>query len=152
MQRRSMQSTAAVPSLNNTVIDADTFKRAEEAVRKLSEQYRDWALSDIEVLRGYIDSLSGEETRQEAIAKIRSTAHDMRGQGSTFGYPLITQIAQSISQTLKMLLPPAELIADLTAHVDTVEAIIESEATGDGGDEGPGILKTLEDRIGRRVD
>ena len=76
----------------------------------------------------------------------------MRGQGSTFGYPLITQVAQSISETLKLSLDSGKLIAQMNAHIDTVEAIIENEATGDGGDMGRDILKSLEDRIGRRVD
>jgi HPt (histidine-containing phosphotransfer) domain-containing protein len=152
MQRRRSQNTAAAPSRNNSVINADTFKRAEEAVSKLSEQYRDWALSDIETLRGCVENLSGDETRDDAVAKIRSIAHDMRGQGSTFGYPLITQIAQSISGALKLSLDPDDLIAQLTAHIDAVEAIIENEATGDGGDKGRDILQSLEDKIGRRVD
>lgn len=152
MQRRTTQNTAAAPSQNNSVINADTFKRAEEAVSKLSEQYRDWALSDIETLRGCVSTLSDDSKRDEAVAKTRSIAHDMRGQGSTFGYPLITQIAQSISGTLKLSLDTEGLAADLTAHIDAVEAIIENEATGDGGDKGRDILQSLEDKIGRRVD
>ncbi len=152
MPRRTTQNTAAAPSQNNSVINADTFKRAEEAVSKLSEQYRDWALSDIETLRGCLASLSDDAKRDDAIAKIRSIAHDMRGQGSTFGYPLITQVAQSISGTLKLSLDTDGLAAELASHIDAVEAIIESEATGDGGDEGRDILLSLEEKIGRRVD
>ena len=152
MQRRTTQNTAAVPSQNNSVINADTFKRAEEAVSKLSEQYRDWALSDIETLRGCVASLTDDAQRDEAVAKIRSIAHDMRGQGSTFGYPLITQVAQSISRTLKSSPDTDGLVSDLTAHIDAVEAIIEKEATGDGGDKGRDILQSLEEKIGRRVD
>ncbi len=152
MQRRTTQNTAAAPSQNNSVINADTFKRAEEAVSKLSEQYRDWALSDIETLRGCVASLSADAKRDEAIAKVRSIAHDMRGQGSTFGYPLITQVAQSISGTLKMSPDTNGLVSDLNAHIDAIEAIIENEATGDGGGKGREILQSLEDKIGRRVD
>jgi len=152
MQRRTTQNRAAAPSQNNSVINEDTFKRAEEAVSKLSEQYREWALSDIETLRGCLASLSDDAKRDDAIAKIRSIAHDMRGQGSTFGYPLITQIAQSISGTLKMAPDTDGLVSDLTAHIDAVEAIIENGATGDGGDKGRDILKSLEEKIGRRVD
>lgn len=152
MQRRTTQNTAAAPSHNNSVINADTFKRAEEAVSKLSEQYRDWALSDVEMLRGCVASLADDAKRDDAIAKIRSTAHDMRGQGSTFGYPLITQVAQSISGTLKMSGEADGLAGDLNAHIDAVEAIIESEATGDGGDKGREILQELEEKIGRRLD
>jgi len=152
MQRRTTQNTAAAPSQNNSVINADTFKRAEEAVSKLSEQYRDWALSDIETLRGCVASLSDDAKRDEAVAKVRSIAHDMRGQGSTFGYPLITQVAQSISGTLKSSTDTDGLVSDLTAHIDAVEAIIENGATGDGGDKGRDILQSLEEKIGRRVD
>ncbi len=152
MQRRTTQNTAAAPSRNNSVINADTFKRAEEAVSKLSEQYRDWALSDIETLRGCVASLSDDAKRDDAIAKIRSIAHDMRGQGSTFGYPLITRVAQSISGSLKLSLDTDGLAAELSSHIDAVAAIIESEATGDGGDKGRDILRSLEEKIGRRVD
>lgn len=152
MPRSRTQNTAAAPSQSNSVINADTFKRAEEAVSKLAEQYRDWALSDIETLRGYVATLSDDGERDGANAKIRSIAHDMRGQGSTFGYPLITQVAQSISGTLKLSLDTDQLVAELSSHIDAVEAIIESEATGDGGDKGRDILRSLEEKIGRRVD
>lgn len=133
-------------SLSN--INADTIRRAEEAVGKLADQYRGWVRSDIEKLRECLEAAkAGGNARDDAYKRIRAIAHDMRGQGTTFGYPLVTRVAKSISQTLKDL--PADGDAALLAHVDAVEAIIGRDAADAAeGD----IVVTLEKAIGRTLD
>lgn len=140
----------AAPSPVN--IDADTIRRAEEAVGKLADQYRDWVRGDLLKLRDCIaKAADGGDARDAAYTEVRHIAHDLRGQGATFGYPLITRIAQSISQTLKEQAANTDTDASLAAHFDAIGQVIEQNVTVANDPKAGGIIATLEAAIGRSV-
>ena len=148
---RQHKTTANGSAANK--IDADTFRRAEEAVSKLAEQYREWAQSDIEMLRDLLTKLNADSPdRADVYDKIRAIAHDMRGQGSTFGYPLITRIARSISHTIKEGSGDEAIDALVQAHVDAMADIVDNSLDGDGGDDGARVIKDLEAALERALD
>jgi hypothetical protein len=138
------------PSLAN--INADTIRRAEEAVSKLASQYREWVRGDLTKLRDtLVAAKAGGAARDAAYEQVRHVAHDLRGQGSTFGYPLVTRIAQSISHTLKGRAADADNDADLAAHVEAIAAVIEQDISDEGSDPAAHIIETLQRAIGRTV-
>jgi hypothetical protein len=141
---------SAAPSLAN--INAETIRRAEEAVGKLADQYRDWVRGDIEKLREFIMSArTGGDARAAAYAEIRKIAHDLRGQGTTFGFPLVTRMAQSISEILKHGSMDDTSDAILSAHIDALAEIVEGNVAGTGGAPGARIVATVETAIGRSL-
>jgi chemotaxis protein histidine kinase CheA len=143
------RGSAASPMAN---INADTIRRAEEAVGKLASQYRDWVRSDLVKLR---DSLAtaqaGGEARDGAYREIRRIAHDLRGQGTTFGYPLVTRIAQSVSQTVKERADGADIDAQLSAHFDAIAAVIEGDIADARSGDAAKVIELLQLAIGRAV-
>jgi hypothetical protein len=144
------RGSASSPSLAN--INADTIRRAEEAVSKLASQYRDWVRGDLTKLHACLAAAQGgDEARIAAYKDIRGLAHDLRGQGTTFGYPLITRIAQSVSQTLKDQQPGAETDQSLGAHVEAIAAVVEQDVSGTDSAPAIAIMAGLEAAIGRRV-
>ena len=133
-------------------INADTIRRAEEAVGKLASQYRDWVRGDITKLRQSLTAAkAGGDARDDAYREIRRLAHDLRGQGTTFGYPLVTRIAQSVSQTLKERAPGANVDAQLGAHVDAISAVIEGDIADAHSGDAAKIIELLQLAIGRAV-
>ena len=144
------RGAAAAPSLSN--INADTIRRAEEAVGKLAEQYRDWVRGDLQKLSdGMTAAKAGGAARTAAYKEVRHIAHDLRGQGTTFGYPLITRIAQSISQVLKEGAADADSDIVLAVHFDALAKVIENDVSDAGGAAAGEIITTLETAIGRRL-
>lgn len=143
------QGAASAPLGN---INADTIRRAEEAVSRLSDQYRDWVRGDIVKLRDCLArAKAGPDERRDAYKLVRQVAHDLRGQGTTFGFPLITRIAQSVSQAVKEHPDGEDADAALDAHVDALDAVIESDVADASGDKAAHIIETLEAAIGRPV-
>lgn len=141
---------AAAPALKN--INADTIRRAEEAVGRLAEQYRDWVRGDIEKLRASLAAATeGAEARIAAYKAVRHIAHDLRGQGTTFGYPLVSRIAQSISHSLKERAPDSDWDATVGAHIEALSNVIDSDVADAKGAAGTAIIATLEEAIGRAV-
>lgn len=150
MQPYRPRGGATAPSLAN--INADTIRRAEEAVGRLADQYRGWVRGDIEKLRKCLDdAAAGGDARNAAYKVIRKIAHDMRGQGTTFGYPLVTRIAQSISQVLKSRSTDDNDDAVLDAHINAVEKIIEDDVADPADAPAAEIIASLESAIGRNL-
>jgi hypothetical protein len=147
MKRFRPRGGGTAPSLAN--INSDTIRRAEEAVGRLSDQYRGWVRGDIEKLRKCLeDASAGGEARIDAYKVIRQIAHDMRGQGTTFGYPLVTRIAQSISHILKNRSADDDNDATLDAHINAVERIIEENVADPTSSAAAAIIGSLELAIG----
>jgi hypothetical protein len=139
-----------MPTLAN--INADTIRRAEEAVGKLASQYRDWVRGDLVKLRASLAAATaGGEPRDNAYREIRQIAHDLRGQGTTFGYPLITRIAQSVSLSLKERADGTDADALIGAHVDAIAAVIEHDVADASSGPAAKIIDTLQSAIGRTV-
>jgi hypothetical protein len=141
---------AAAPSLAN--INAETIRRAEEAVGKLADQYRDWVRGDLEKLHQHLDAAkAGGDARTTAYGEIRKIAHDLRGQGTTFGYPMVTRIAQSISEVLKHGTHDEASDTILGAHIGALADVIENNISGTGGAPGARVTAALEAAIGRSL-
>ena len=78
-------------------VSEELLELAAAEFTKMSEDYPDW-------VAGYIDSLqeahrrAAEVTpdlRAEPFREINLVAHEMKGQGGTFGYPLISTFGKS---------------------------------------------------------
>jgi len=80
-----------------------------------------------------------------SVREIYGIAHNLKGQGSSFGYPLITRIAQSLCQLTRHERAFAD--ADLgivQAHLDAIRLILTKEIKGDGGEIGHKLATRLE--------
>ena len=79
---------------------------------------------------------------------MRRIAHDLKGQGSTFGYNLMTFFAASLYdfsfQEGEISDNHVEL---LKAHIDSMNVVIKDRIRGDGGEEGQALQKGLQDAI-----
>jgi chemotaxis protein histidine kinase CheA len=79
--------------------------RAEAAVAALREQFVEWVRKDL----AQIDALyreavaAGEgDARAALFERIRQIAHNIKGQGGTFGYSDMTDAAAAIDKMLKL--------------------------------------------------
>jgi hypothetical protein len=74
--------------------------------------------------------------------------HDMRGQGGSFGFPLITRIAGSYCrfvESLENVDPGALEICQ--AHANAMRAVLLNNVTGSGGSIGTQIADGLEKAV-----
>jgi len=108
--------------------------RAQAAVAALSRDYLVWARADIEASRRLLAAARSEpERRREHFAALFNLAHNIKGQGSSFGYPLMTRLGQSLCQLTRA--PASFADADFAlavAHLDIMEQILQQEARDDG--------------------
>jgi chemotaxis protein histidine kinase CheA len=113
---------------------AAALARAEAAVAALSRDYLGWAKADLAMCRQHLDAAVSEPAdRQRHVTALFAIAHNIKGQGSSFGYPLMTRLGQSLCRLTKR---PRSFSQDeltlMDSHVKIMTEILQQEASGEG--------------------
>lgn len=143
-------------------IDPEIIAEAETRIQEMAGDYSDWMGQALDRMtlahkalivpggpRGEDDEEGEDEEELTAISnrrflgEISSAAHELRGQGGIFGYPLITSLGRSLFETTK------DHQKDLTegrmtligAHIDAIRTVFTNRIRGEGGEIGRALLK-----------
>ena len=131
--------------------DEDLMEQAVAALETMSEDYPDWVSSLIdqlaEVQRRCVDT---PEQRFQLFEQLHSIAHDMRGQGGTFGYPLMSDFADGLYDfTIVGTSTSDKNVEIIKAHIDAMRVVIKQRISGDGGEVGVQLKASLEAAIAK---
>jgi CheY-like chemotaxis protein len=133
------------------VLPEDVLVAAEQNLKREAEGFLDWAKAYLDKLSKQValaKELSGE--RNANFEEINLIAHELRGQGGTFGYPLITVFGKSLYDVTK---PPCRQddagLEIVKAHIDTMRAVLREKIAGDGGEIGQQLFKALKMAIAK---
>ena len=108
-------------------IDSNIVSRAEDVIAGLKSEFSDWLTADIQALTKAQVNFNTARDEESAVILFRA-AHDIRGQATTFGFPLIARIATSLAKLMEgMAKADVELcdipIALVTAHIEAIHVI-----------------------------
>lgn len=130
-------------------IDKEAIKEAEISIQVLGHKmYQQWADSDLDRMRETFSQL--KSTNLDDPAGIRTMLRicwDMKGLGSTFGFPLVTEITHYLSNYLEHCLDhdDAKVVPMIvTAHIDALNVVLSQKISGDGGAIGRELISGLE--------
>ncbi|NWH07182.1 MAG: hypothetical protein HXY22_00770 [Alphaproteobacteria bacterium] len=132
-------------------IAPDALAAAQAAIDKMAEDYPDWVQSHLDQLRVlHARCVDTREQRSRFYAEIRDIAHNMKGQGGTFGYPLISMCATSLYDfTSPRAGKTDNHIEIIKAHIDSMTAIIKGRIKGNGGEIGSELMQNLNRAIAK---
>jgi hypothetical protein len=124
---------------------AASMQRAEDAVAELAADYSNWALADVKRAEDAFALVKSEpEKRAAHLETLYRATHDMKGQGGSFGYPLITKIGQSLCRYLHSGAIGEAHFPVVQAHIGALRLILEKSVKGDGGVIGGRLVAKLE--------
>lgn len=112
--------------------EADPVARAEAALVQISSEFSTWMLDECERLdaarrKAHAGGLT-KPNRQELFL----SAHDVKGDSSTFGYGLVATAAESLCRLLEHTPDPSKIpLTIIDQHVDAVRAIVREYARPD---------------------
>lgn len=118
--------------------------RAEAAVEALRETYREQLAEDVAMLGRIWERIETEGANKEKLDELHSIAHNIKGQGGSFGYDLVTDIGASFCDYLRSgeRVAPNEL-SILNMHIRMLKNVSENNITGDGGETGARLIGKL---------
>lgn len=124
---------------NASSVADDILARASAVVERLAAEYPAHALRDIRRLARLADRMSAEnDARAGHYEEIFRIIHDIRGQGTLFGYPLITRCADSLCLAVRRLKPDDGAVIGLVrTHAAALSAIMRHRP---GDDHNPSAL------------
>ncbi|HWA51048.1 MAG TPA: Hpt domain-containing protein [Dongiaceae bacterium] len=124
--------------------------RAQAAVEGLAKDYTTWARADVERARKALEAARSDPAqRARHVEDLFRVAHDLKGQGASFGYPLVTRIADSLCRlTRDRKLSYEERHLDLAkSHLDAAQLVLTKEIKGEGGQVGAELCAKLQTRV-----
>lgn len=129
-------------------IDAGAIAKAEEALKAMSAQFGQWLQDEITKLDAAQAAIRTQGLTAETAEGLYFRAHDLKGLGSTYQYPIVTRMAGSLC---KLLDDPARRteapIVLLDAHIDAIKAVVRDEIQTDEHPVGRELAETLEARV-----
>lgn len=133
-------------------IDAGAIARAEEALKAMSAQFGQWLQDEIDKLDKAQADIRTKGYTPETAEALYYRAHDLKGLGATYQYPLVTRMAASLC---KMLDDPAKRMAApvmiLDAHVDAIRAVVRDGIQTDDHPTGRVLAQALEARVAEHL-
>jgi chemotaxis protein histidine kinase CheA len=107
----------------------DPLARAEQALAELSSEFSDWMEKDCARLDAARHQVKAGGFTKENCDELFRSAHDIRGQADTFGYPLAAPVADSLCRLIEHT-PDATRIplVLIDQHVDGIRAIVHKNA------------------------
>ena len=151
-QNRLREKCAGLGNANAS-ISPEVLAQAEQALQKMAEDYPDWVSPLVAKLREqHGRCVDTPEKRKEHFEAINHIAHDMKGQGGTFGYPLITAFSDSLYGFTTMKTGIEDNHVELVkSHIDAMNAVIKGRVSGDGGDVGAQLTESLNKAIEKHM-
>lgn len=124
----------------------EAMESAHAGVVGMDADYSAWAMDLVNKLEKICHQLAKQPKNYwKYYALMTDVSHDLRGQGGTFGYPLISAIAKSLFEYARLNVSPDSAFVDLLhTHVQCVQSVLRDKVRGDGGDIGKGVLEMLD--------
>ena len=129
-------------------IDADAIAKAEAALKAMSAQFGQWLNDEIAKLEQAQADIRAKGYTPETAEALYFRAHDLKGLGATYQYPLVTRMAGSLC---KMLDDPAKRMGApmmiLDAHIDAIRAVVRDGIQTDEHPVGRALANELEAKV-----
>ncbi|OGN42441.1 MAG: histidine phosphotransferase [Caulobacterales bacterium RIFCSPHIGHO2_01_FULL_70_19] len=133
-------------------IDAGAIAKAEEALKAMSAQFGQWLQDEIVKLDKAQADIRNQGYNEQTAEALYFRAHDLKGLGTTYQYPLVTRLAGSLCKMMdepgKRMAAPLVLI---DAHVDAIKAVVRDQIQTDDHPTGRALAETLEARVAEHL-
>ncbi|MEM7568509.1 MAG: Hpt domain-containing protein [Pseudomonadota bacterium] len=104
--------------------------------------YLDWTNEAVSELSGLIAQV-GDSADAELQQKIYEICHNIKGMGTSFGFPLMTEAGSTICTYLRRLDNAPMDQGLLAAHLKSFQLILAKRMAGDGGQVGRELIDRL---------
>jgi hypothetical protein len=127
-------------------VNADVVARAEAALKALSGQFSRWLQDEVDKLDAAARRIPSEGLTGEAGDTFYIHAHDLKGLGGTYEFPIVTRLAGSLCRLLDGGRAEAPL-ALVHAHVDAIKTVVRENIRDENQPQGATLVRILEEQV-----
>jgi CheY-like chemotaxis protein len=127
-------------------VDAKRIANIQKELDSWNDDFVKWTLEYIEKLKRMLAMTRRKEpsSRRGDFTRINEIAHELRGQGGIFSYPLVSAVAKSLFELTKDTLDRSdECLLLIQNHIETLKIVLRDEVRGDGGSVGLEIIRAM---------
>lgn len=135
-------------------VDLETLEKAEQLIAGMQGSYLEWVEEDLKKVSDLYElAVQNEADRATVFEDLFSVAHDIKGQGGSFNYPLMTMIGNLLCRFLERCKdhPKESHLAVIRVHIDALRLVISKRMEGDGGRAGENLVQGLNATIGKTL-
>ena len=128
--------------------DSKAIERAEAALNSMSGQFSEWLQQEITSLEACRQAVRSEGLTGEAGEALYARAHDLKGLGTTYEFPIVTRMGASLSRLIETRelrnIVPLPLVE---AHLDAIKAAVRDGVKDVDHPVGAALVAELESRV-----
>ena len=133
-------------------IDPAAIAKAEAALKSLSGNFSEWLNDELVKLEASRQRIRVEGLNKETAETLYLRAHDLKGLGATYEFPLVTRIAGSLCKLIDDPTTRVEAPMFLVdAHIDGIKASVRNNIRTEDHPVGRKLVEELEDRVNKRA-
>ena len=129
-------------------IDPSAIAKAEAALKSLSGNFAQWLSEEVVKLDAARQLVRDNGVTAETMETLYLRAHDLKGLGTTYEFPLITRIGASLCRLIddkdKRLSVSLPLV---DAHIDAIKAAVRDSIKTDDHPVGRILIEELERKV-----
>ncbi|MBI3503876.1 MAG: hypothetical protein HY059_03475 [Proteobacteria bacterium] len=126
-------------------LDSHSLKKAEKVFDGLRGEFEEIARGDVAKLVSAANALLGNPNDLKKRQEVYMLSHELRGQGGSYGYPLVTRFGDQLCRYLDATdMLDAKSLVIVKAASDAIAVVINSKVVGDGGDTGRQLVGMLD--------
>jgi len=108
--------------------DTAALTRAEEALAALAVDFSTWMRDESTKLETARETFRIDPSQNDNQQALYRAAHDIRGQGKTFGYPLAAELADGLCDLIDGAHEvDAKVLELVDAHIDAIRAVVRDD-------------------------
>jgi chemotaxis protein histidine kinase CheA len=124
--------------------DDDPIARAEAALIQLSSEFPNWMQAECERIEAARQAIKLSGMTEHAHNTLFRAVHDVKGEASTFGYPEVVGVADSLCRLLEHTPEIARIpLLLVDQHVDAVRAMTRENAHADKAEVAGELVRRL---------
>ena len=131
-------------------IDPAAIAKAEAALKSLSGNFAEWLNDELVKLDSARQRIRTDGLTTETAETLYLRAHDLKGLGATYEFPLVTRIAGSLCKLIDD--PDSRLEAPMflvDAHIDAIMASVRGNIRTEDHPIGRKLVEELEGRVAK---
>ncbi len=123
--------------------------RAQAAVADLAKNYAPSTIADLDRCAALLKRAREDPAaRASSVKDLYGIAHNIKGQGGSFGFPLVTRIGHSLCTLVRQERDFSDAdLGVIQAHLDALRLILTKDIKGEGGEIGAKLATRLENMV-----